>query len=126
MCKNIKNISPETYEEFNETYNFFQICMDCMYHGLLYIVHILNITLNTIIKIAGIYLLWILLHYIASHLYIYFCVPQSMYGFLISPFLITTPHCKALRWCIHDGSNIINNMWSLLGNWIISKIYIGV
>lgn len=80
------------------------------------------VSVSLIARIVGMYFLWIILHYLASHLYIYFCVPQTFYGFLISPFLVTTPHCQALRWCLHNGSNIINTMWITFGNWIYSKI----
>lgn len=82
----------------------------------------LSNSFNIIMKIIGFYFIWILLHYVSSHLYIFFCVPNTLYGFLISPFLITTPQCRALRWCIYEGSNTINNMWNLLGNWVFSKI----
>ena len=77
-----------------------------------------------IISFSGIYLLWIILHYFASHLYIRFCVPQTIIGFLISPFLTATPHCQGLRWVVYNGGNFINNMWVVLGTWICSNILI--
>jgi hypothetical protein len=70
----------------------------------------------------GIYLLWIIIHYISIHLYVYFCAPSSVYGFMISPFLASAIHCKALNWAIYNSSTIIDYMWVLLGTWICSKI----
>jgi hypothetical protein len=75
-------------------------------------------------KISGIYILWIGLHYFSAHLYIKFCVPNSIVGFIMSPFMITTPHCQGLRWIVYNAANIINHMWILIGAWIYSMIWI--
>ena len=75
-------------------------------------------------KASGIYLLWICLHYFSAHLYIKFCVPSTIIGFIMSPFLIMTPHCQGLRWIVYNAANIINNMWILIGAWIYSMIWI--
>ena len=71
--------------------------------------------LKTAKEICAIYILWILLHYIALHLYIHFCAPLSVWGFLM-------PHCQALRWTIYTGANAINSMWAVLGVWLCSKL----
>jgi hypothetical protein len=87
----------------------------------LYITYSLKFTygiIKFIIRVSGIYLLWIFLHYIASHLYIHLCVPNSWYGLLLSPFLVETPHCKGLRWIVYNGANIVSNMWIVLGSWL--------
>lgn len=73
-------------------------------------------------EICGVYLLWIIIHYISGILYNKICTPNTIYGFLMSPFLITTPQCQALRWTIYNGGNIINNMWIVFGTWIASKM----
>jgi hypothetical protein len=75
-------------------------------------------------KISGIYILWIGLHYFSAHLYVKFCVPNSVVGFIMSPFMITTPHCQGLRWIVYNAANIINHMWMLIGAWIYSMIWI--
>lgn len=80
--------------------------------------------IQLLISITGIYFLWIFFHYFASHLYVKICVPETIIGFLISPFLITTPYCVGLRWVIHTGANTINNMWIILGTWICSHFLI--
>lgn len=70
----------------------------------------------------GIYVLWVVAHYLASHLYVRFCVSASVIGFLISPFLVPAPHCQGLRWMITNGACNINAMWLVLSTWIVSKI----
>jgi hypothetical protein len=99
----------------NEYYLYF---LDKGYFVLVYISNTCITFLRISISLYGIYLVWILLHYFASHLYIRFCVPASITGFIVSPFLTTTPHCQALRWVIYNGANMINNMWIILGSWI--------
>ena len=96
-----------------------------------YLYQILFIFLNYIYKVItlglgifGIYLIWILLHYFASHLYVKLCVPNTMYGFIVSPFLVATPYCTGLRWLIYTGANTIHNMWILFGSWISSRVII--
>ena len=75
-------------------------------------------------KVSGIYLVWICLHYGSSHLYVKLCVPNTLIGFFMSPFMISTPHCQGLRWIVYNASNVINNMWLLVGAWIYSFIWI--
>lgn len=75
-------------------------------------------------KISGVYILWISLHYFSAHLYVKFCVPNSVIGFIMSPFMISTPHCQGLRWIVYNAANIINHMWLLIGAWIYSMIWI--
>jgi hypothetical protein len=76
------------------------------------------------LSIYGIYFLWILLHFGATHLYVEYCVPKSWFGLLTSPFLTSTPQCQGLRWIIYNGGNQINNMWSSIGSWIYIKLLI--
>ena len=73
---------------------------------------------------CSIYLMWVVLHYLASHLYVYFCAPKTLVGFLYSPLIIAAPHCRALRWVIFNGAISIDNMWLVFGTWLCSKILI--
>ena len=74
------------------------------------------------IELCGIYLVWILLHYICAHLYVSWCTPLTFVGFLLSPFVVPAPHCQAFRWIIANGSNSITAMWCTFGTWIAKKI----
>jgi hypothetical protein len=111
------NYFPETncflYSCIERSYYAFKVCFEFIYKGIVFV-----------IKISGIYLLWILLHYAASHLYIKWCVPSTLIGFLLSPFMTTTPHCQSLRWIVYNAAHMINHMWILLGTWICSTFLI--
>jgi hypothetical protein len=85
-------------------------------------IKLLYVFVKYIIKLSGIYLLWIVLHFVAAHLYIQFCVPSNFIGFVISPFMTASPHCQGLRWIIYTGANTINNMWVILGTWLCSYL----
>ena len=74
---------------------------------------------------SSLYLFWIMLHYFSAQMYVYYCAPRGFYGFLISPFLVAAPHCRAIRWIIHNGGNMVDNMWIILGTWLCSKIITG-
>jgi hypothetical protein len=69
-----------------------------------------------------IYIVWIFAHYISSHMYIWFCVPATIIGFLTSPFLVPAPHCQAIRWTISTGGEKIFAMWVLIGTWLFNHI----
>ena len=70
-------------------------------------------------SILGYYIMWILLHYVAAHLYPTYCVPFTISGLLLSPFMSSAPHCIALRWLIIEGSNVILTMWIVFGTYAI-------
>jgi len=71
---------------------------------------------------SGYYVMWIILHYAAIYLYPEFCAPYTILGFILSPFMISAPHCIAMRWIISEGSNIIMAMWVAIGGVIINKV----
>lgn len=77
---------------------------------------------KTIFDASKIYLMWVLFHYIAAHMYVYFCAPATLGGLLLSPFLMSAPHCVALRWAVHNGADVVHAMWLILGTWLCSKI----
>lgn len=81
--------------------------------------------LGACIQLGKIYAGWIVLHYVATHIYVHACVPATFYGFALSPFLATAPHCQALRWVIYEGGNNLNMIWLTLSggilNWFVFK-----
>ena len=125
--KNENELTKEEIAEMNDvelekmsTNAFFEKIYDL-------IINICSFCLKTTIflfKISGIYLLWICLHYFSAHLYIKFCVPNTIIGFIMSPFMIATPHCQGLRWIVYNAANIINHMWILIGAWVYSIIWV--
>jgi hypothetical protein len=77
---------------------------------------------NFIVLNFGIYIAWIFIHFIASHLYVQWCVPATVVGFLLSQFLVPAPHCYGLRWVIYYGGNSIIAMWTFVSIWLLSRI----
>ena len=80
--------------------------------------------LNCLSTPVGIYILWILLHFIAPHLYVYFCAPGTPIGFILSPFVALAPHCAAIRWVISSSGDMISSMWIVIGGWFIKTLII--
>lgn len=80
--------------------------------------------ISTFLKCSSIYVLWICLHYFSAHLYVSFCVPNTMVGFFMSPFMISTPHCQGLRWIVYNAASIVDNMWLLVGTWLYSLFWV--
>lgn len=128
--KNEKKTSHLTSEEINEC-NYIELegtSKSKLFHDFYeFLDNSISFILRTTIflfKISGIYILWISLHYFSAHLYVKFCVPNSIIGFIMSPLMISTPHCQGLRWIVYNAANIINHMWVLIGAWIYSIIWI--
>ncbi len=86
------------------------------YMGIYYPTMIYSILVGSV----GYYAFWTLLHFLAAHLYVVFCVPPNLYGLMMSPFLVPTPHCTAFRWMISEGSQIVLTMWSMGGTCLIA------
>jgi hypothetical protein len=78
--------------------------------------------LNYLTSPVGIFVLWIVLHFITPHLYVYFCTPATVFGFAVSPFVAAAPHCMAFRWVIYNGGTMITTMWMVIGGWFIRKL----
>jgi hypothetical protein len=128
--KLIKNNEELTKEEINElkdnefhkkntiSNSFFENSYYCINYSCDFVYK----TIKIIIKVSGVYLLWIFLHFFSSYLYTKLCVPTTFFGLLMSPFLTATPHCQGLRWIIYNGANIINNMWPIVGTWLCANI----
>lgn len=75
-----------------------------------------------LIRTFGVYFMWIFIHYISAKLYITWCVPAGLTGFILAFIYAPSPHCNALRWAIYNGGNSISAMWILFGTWVISYI----
>lgn len=74
------------------------------------------------LSLFGIYIAWICIHYASPRLYVSYCVPATIIGFIYSPFLAQSPHCIALRWAISKSGESIYNMFGILSMWLLTKI----
>ena len=70
----------------------------------------------------GIYIIWVIVHYVSAHIYTKICVPSGLYGLVLSFILTPSPYCYTLRWIIFNGGNYITTMWVILGMWIVNKL----
>ena len=119
-----KEIHDEQDQELSRINNDKDIFINFIYDKCHITLYYLHKTITIVIRVSYVYLLWILFHYLASQLYIKFCVPSNVFGFLISPFLTATPQCQGLRWVIYNGADMINHMWVLLGTWLCSNVFL--
>jgi len=110
--------------EINKYKSLFDYTLEKSYYFIYNSGRYIYIAIKFTIQISGIYIIWIVLHFAAAHLYTTLCVPNNMIGLFMSPFLTATPHCQGLRWIIYNAANVINNMWLVLGAWICSTILV--
>lgn len=66
---------------------------------------------NAFINVIVYFILCNIMHHYASKLYIYFCAYSTplfqINSVLMSPIVIISPHCMALRWLILETSNTV-------------------
>jgi hypothetical protein len=74
--------------------------------------------------VAKLYFGWILIHYLAVHLYARICVPSTLTGFLMSPLLAPAPHCMGLRWAMNTGGDSITAIWMMCGVYVVKRLNI--
>lgn len=84
------------------------------------------IFVKTLWSMSKLYIFWTLVHYLSTHIYVHYCTPNNIIGFIKSPFMVITPECYTLDWIQQKSRDIIKNMWSLLAMWcsgvLMSKI----
>jgi len=61
----------------------------------------------------------VFVHFISSNIYPSLCCPWTFWGFIMSPFMVVTPHCEGLRWVIHYTGDQIRNTWIWLGGYLV-------
>lgn len=88
------------------------------------IIDIVKNGLYSCYKIAGIYLLWMIIYYLASHLHAQLCTPYGYYGFLMTPFVSQMPQCYAFRWVIYTGGSYINTFWVIVSGLLVKQLQI--
>ena len=66
---------------------------------------------NKLVNIIIYFILCNIVHHYASKLYIYFCAYSTplfqINSVVMSPVVIISPHCMALRWLILESSNTV-------------------
>jgi hypothetical protein len=108
----------------SNTETYFQQFLSGSKSFIYYIGNVLWSGFKMFFAVSKFYLCWIIIHFVASQLYIKWCTPYTFYGFIISPFLTLTPHCQGLRWVLYNGAGVINNMWFIFGSWMCANIFV--
>lgn len=78
--------------------------------------------INENMHIISAFIMCIILHYISAILYAKYCTPSTFIGFLLSPFMTLSPHCRALRWTISTFGDHICNSWIYVGIYAVGYI----
>lgn len=68
------------------------------------------------------FLMFWVMHYVAPHLYVYVCVPDTWWGFITSPMKSSTLECKAIRYFINAGADGIDYFWILIAITVMTKM----
>ena len=69
--------------------------------------------------VVSVYFGIVLTHYVCSNIYPLWCCKLTFFGFIMTPFMIVTPHCEALRWIIHYTGEQIRNVWLWIGGYLV-------
>lgn len=83
---------------------------------------IINWLWSTGWTVSGVYIIWTTIHFFATHVYAKYCTPFSIWGYLMAPFIVSSPHCAGLRWCIVKGADTMIAMWIVMGTWIATQL----
>lgn len=66
--------------------------------------------------------MWSVAHFVSVHIYGKVCVPFTPVGFVMSPLIVNTPHCTALRWIIQRGALGICEAWNLMASALLAFV----
>jgi hypothetical protein len=75
-----------------------------------------------VVLCASVYFAWTLMHYVATIFYAKICTPISLYGFVLSAVLVSSPQCAALRWMIYNGASKMTAMLFIIGGYILAYL----
>ncbi len=108
--------------DFNLKSSIFYRIIAFIWNMILNIISFIVLLISILYSMFGYYIMWISLHYVAVHLYPTYCAPLTVMGFILSPFMVSAPHCVAMRWLVVEGSNVIVTMWVAIGAYAIQRI----
>lgn len=84
--------------------------------------NLVRIYLRRIARYAILIVAWTGVHHLAVNVYQYSCTPRSITGFALSAFMMSAPHCHALRWVMNAGATYVINTWTLVGTLLAGEI----
>ena len=86
------------------------------------IIHLFQCIKANIPNIVCVYFGIVMAHFICSNVYPVWCCNNTWYGFIMTPFMVVTPHCEALRWVMHYTGEQIRNVWLWIGSYLVYYI----
>ena len=75
-----------------------------------------------VMSASSVYILWILLHFVASHIYIDHCVGNYWKDIFVSVFYVSSPYCQGVSWVIYNGSRQIAYIWVIFGTYLSTQL----
>ena len=66
-----------------------------------------NYYLKKIYKPLGLVIIWSSIQFIIPHIYTLYCVPLSIWGYILTPIKISSIECSSLRWLILYSANFL-------------------
>ena len=79
-------------------------------------------TFTATLSAIKVYLFWNTVHWSSILFYQEFCAPKSRMGFLMTPFMTQTPHCRTAHWIHRTSTDAFNNIGALMVTWSTSFI----
>jgi len=79
-------------------------------------------TIELIPSTFWVFLVFCVMHYVAPHIYVYVCVPNTLWGFITSPMKASTLECNAIRYFINAGADGIDYFWILIAISVMTKM----
>lgn len=79
---------------------------------------------NDILPISPIvltYLTWIVIHCIATNIYVRFCAGNTLPTFIASLFYTSSSYCQGLSWTIYTLSQKFTTIWVTIGSYLSAK-----
>lgn len=68
------------------------------------------------------YIVWVTLHFISSHMYIKYCVGDTIVDFFLSPIRSASPICQAFSWTSYTLSKQFITISISCGSYMCSKM----
>jgi hypothetical protein len=84
-----------------------------------------NSTVQLTTTVIFSYVVWVVVHFTASNLYMMHCVGKGFIGLLLSPLFVSTSYCQGLSWIIFTGSRQIMALWVTIGTYLLTLLCTG-
>jgi Na+/H+ antiporter NhaC len=74
-------------------------------------------TVTATVSAMKVYLFWNTMHWGAIQFYQYFCAPKTIVGYIMSPLMTQTPHCRTAHWFQRTSTDAFNSITTLVVTW---------